>query len=59
MPMQTWTQQQRAIEAQDAYRYGREQLRRFEDWSRAKERAADPLEPETEEDEDEMERARR
>lgn len=55
-----WIQQeQRAIAEQDAYRYSREQMRRFEDWSAAKDRAADSVEPVTDEDEDELERSRR
>lgn len=58
MPMQTWNQQTRAIEAQDAYRHARDQQRRFQDWEINKERSADPIE-EPEFDEEEMERNRR
>ena len=60
--MQSWIEQQKQIAAQDAYRYSRDQQRRFEDWEIRKERAAEPvlsMEPEFDEDSDGMERARR
>jgi hypothetical protein len=56
--MQTWLEQQRAIDAQDAYRNSRDQQKRFEDHSQAQHRAADPVEEE-DDAEDEMERSRR
>ena len=52
-------QEQNAIAEQDAWRTSRQAQRRFEDWSRAKDRAADSVEPETEFDEEETERSRR
>jgi parvulin-like peptidyl-prolyl isomerase len=55
-----WIQQeQRAIAEQDAWRTSRQAQRRFEDWSAAKDRAADSVEPVTDEDEDELEERRR
>jgi hypothetical protein len=55
--MQTWLAQQRDIQAQDAWRQSRQEQRRFEDYAAAKDRAADPVEEEFEEEE--MERSRR
>jgi hypothetical protein len=56
-----WMQQEaRQIAHQDAYRYSRDQQRRFEEWEIRKERAAEPiLSEEPEFEEDEMERGRR
>jgi hypothetical protein len=60
--MQSWLEQQKQIDTQDAYRYSRDQQRRFEEWEIRKERTAEPtlsMEPEFDEDADGMERGRR
>src|ERR1035441_882212 len=44
--MQTWLEQQRTIDAQDAWRTSRQAQRRFEDHAQAQSRAADPVEEE-------------